>query len=109
METVRIEQWASVRDLVLMSVGTDKGRWWADPAFGSELWLLKQTGKVTRQSAGTVQRMLGECLQWLIDDGIAANIECTAEQSGSNGISYSVAVTKPDGDTVLIKDTWYGI
>lgn len=33
----KIENWSDIRELVLMSIGTDKGRWWAYPEFGSEL------------------------------------------------------------------------
>jgi hypothetical protein len=49
---IRIEQWVSIEELALMSIGTDKGTWWADPDFGSELWLLKKEGKVDGQTAG---------------------------------------------------------
>jgi phage gp46-like protein len=50
--TVHIEQWNDIRVLVLMSIGTDKGTWWADPNFGSELWLLRKTGKVDGGNPG---------------------------------------------------------
>jgi phage gp46-like protein len=76
--TARIEQWNDVRELALMSIGIDKGRWWADPAFGSELWLLRQTGKVDGRTAGTLRRMVLESLQWMITDGLAAKIDCHA-------------------------------
>ena len=41
--------------------GTDKGRWWANPDFGSELWLLRQAGKVDGTTAGKVRAMVLEC------------------------------------------------
>jgi phage gp46-like protein len=50
---MRLEQWASIEELARMSIGTDKGAWWADPGFGSELWLLKKEGKVDGRKAGT--------------------------------------------------------
>ena len=41
----KLENWQDIRELILMSIGTDKGRWWADKEFGSELWKLRQSGK----------------------------------------------------------------
>lgn len=41
--------------------GTDKRRWWANPDFGSELWLLRQAGKVDGTTAGKVRAMVLEC------------------------------------------------
>jgi phage gp46-like protein len=80
METVRIEQWDDIRELALMSIGTDKGTWWADPNFGSELWLLRQNGKVNGQTAGTLRRMVLESLGWIIQSYLAKKIDCTAER-----------------------------
>jgi phage gp46-like protein len=108
-DPIRIQGWADIRELALMSIGTDKGAWWADPGFGSELWLLRQTGKVDDRTAGTVRRMLDECLAWLKEDGLAGGIACTAERGGKNGITYAVTILRPDGDPVIIKDTWYGL
>ena len=51
MEPASIESWNDIRELVLMSIGTDKGTWWADPNFGSDLWILRQEGKVTGKTA----------------------------------------------------------
>jgi phage gp46-like protein len=79
LETIRIEQWNDIRELALMSIGTDKGTWWADLNFGSELWLLRQNGKVDGQTAGTLRRMVLESLQWIIQISLAVKIECTAE------------------------------
>ncbi|MCL2602435.1 MAG: phage GP46 family protein [Treponema sp.] len=106
---VRIENWADIRELVLMSIGTDKGRWFADPEFGSELWLLKKSGKTDGQSADTLKRMVLESLQWLVADGLAQSVHCDATPSGKNKIEYTVTVTRPDGPTVIIKEVWDAI
>jgi phage gp46-like protein len=89
-----------------MSIGTDKGTWFADPGFGSELWLLKKAGKVDGQTAGTLERMLRESLQWLVDDGLASAVDCKAERAGKNRIDYQVTVTRPDGSPVTVKEAW---
>jgi len=109
MEPVKIESWADIQELVSMSIGTDRGKWWADPLFGSELWLLQQEGKVTGKTAGTVQRMILESLQWLKDDGLVKNITCTAELAGKNEINYTVIVDRPGNNPVIVKDVWRAV
>jgi phage gp46-like protein len=104
--TVKIENWADIRELVLMSIGTNKGTWWADVRFGSELWLLKKSGRVDGQTAGTLERMVRECLQWLIDDRLAGTVDCSAERTGKNRIEYTVTVTRPKGDPVMVREVW---
>jgi phage gp46-like protein len=104
--SIRIEQWDSIPELVRMSIGTNKGTWFADPAFGSELWLLKKEGKVDGKTAGTLERMLRESLIWLVDDGLVATIECTAERTGKNRIDYQITVTRFDGSLETVKDMW---
>ena len=110
MEAVtRIENWTDIRELVLMCIGTDRGTWWADPSFGSELWILRQEGNVDNRTAGRVQQMILDCLMWLKDDGLAADIECYAERAGKDEIAYSVTVLRPSGDPVIVKDTWNAV
>jgi phage gp46-like protein len=109
MNTIRIEQCFDIRELALMSIGTDKGSWWADPGFGSELYLLKQNGKVDGKTAGNFKRMLQECLAWIVIDGLARQINCEAERVGKNEIAYVVETISPNGDSVYIKDVWHGV
>jgi phage gp46-like protein len=106
VETVKIENWASIPELVRMSIGTNKGTWFADPAFGSDLWLLKKIGKVDGQTAGTIERVVRESLQWLVDEGLAVTVDCAAERNGKNRIDYQVIVTRPDGSPVVVKEVW---
>ena len=106
---VRIENWADIRELALMCIGTNKGTYWADLSLGSELWILRQEGKVDSRTAGRVKQMILDCLAWLKDDGLASDIECHAEQAGKNEIAYSVTVFRPDGDTVIVKDVWNAV
>jgi phage gp46-like protein len=106
---IKIENWAGIRELVLMCIGTDKGAWWADQSFGSELWKLRQEGKVNNRTVGRVQQMVLECLAWMKTDGLAAGIDCRAEQTGKNEIDYLVTITKHNGDQVRVKDTWYAV
>jgi len=109
LDTIRIEQWNDIRELALMSIGTDKGTWWADPDFGSELWLLRKTGKVDGQTAGTLRRMVLESLQWIIQGSLASKIDCTAERAGKNEIRYCVTIFRPGGNNVLITEVWRAV
>lgn len=105
----RLENWQDIRELVLMSVGTDKGRWWADKEFGSEIWKLRHVGKIMPSTVGTFRQFVLDSLKWLIDDGLAATIECEAEQRERNTIAYRVIVTRPDGKTISVEESWNGI
>jgi len=107
--SARIDQWADIQELVRMSIGTNKGTWPSDPNFGSEIWLLKQTGKVDGQTAGTLERMIRESLQWLIEDKLAATVDCIAERNGKNRIDYRVTVTRPDGSPVTVEEVWSAV
>jgi phage gp46-like protein len=106
---VTVENWNDIRELVQMSIGTDKGSWWADPDFGSELWLLRQSGKVDGRTAGTLRRMILECIQWLINDGLAKKIDCEAERTGKNEISYCVTILGINEYTLQIKEVWNAV
>ena len=104
--SIGIEAWDSIKEPVRMSTGTDKGAWFAGPGFGSGLRLLKKAGKADGQTAGTPERMIRECLQWLPDDGPAASIDCGAERSGKNRIDYRITVIRPDGSPVTVQEVW---
>lgn len=109
MNPGKLENWLDIRELVLMSIGTDKGRWWADKDFGSELWKLRLAGKITPGTAGNLRQMVLDSVQWIVDDGLASRIECTAEQQGRDRIAYCVTVVRPDGSTLELKEAWNGI
>jgi phage gp46-like protein len=107
--SVKIENWADIRELVLMSLGTNKGTWWAYPDFGSELWLLKQSGKVDGQTAGTLRRMILEATAWLVSDSLVKDIECETERTGKHEITYSVIIYHSNNDSNLIKEVWNAV
>jgi phage gp46-like protein len=102
---VAIENWNDIQEMVEMSIGTDKGTWWADPDFGSGLRLLRQEGKVDGRTAGTLRLLILECTQWLADDGLVKKIECEAERTGKDKIVYVVTVFYANGKG-SIKGEW---
>lgn len=79
--------------------GTSRYGWWADTydddgeKFGSRLWLLsrsKATGEVTLLAREYAQ----EALQWLIDDGVATEVNVTAERGEGGHLDLSVEVVR---------------
>lgn len=109
MELAALESFLSIRQLVEMSVGTDRGTWWADENFGSKLWLLRKSGKTGPSLASDVKQALLDCLAWLKADGLVSDIAVETEPIGKYRVDYSITVTRPDGSTDLIKDAWNGI
>jgi len=109
VNTACIENFNDIHELVQMSIGTNKGSWWADPDFGSELYLLRESGKVDGKTAGTFKRLLQECLEWLVEDGIVKKINFIVERTGKCEISYLIEITQPNGSNVFIKDVWNGV
>lgn len=105
MGTGKLENWEDIQELVAMSLGTDKGSCFWDKDFGSDIWLL-QKEKVTATTIGNLRQMILDCTAWLIEDGLAKKIECTAEQTGRNSIAYCVTVYRPIGETIEIKEDW---
>lgn len=106
MEPGKLENWQDIRELVHMSIGTDKGTWWADPLFGCEIWKIKQSGKVTGTTIGTVRRMILESLDWLKQDGLAKDISCTVSQSGKHSLAWVVQVFCLNNETIHVEDSW---
>lgn len=103
MATARLEDFDSIAQLVEMILGTDRGRWWADPSFGSDLWLIRARGKIDETTDLDVfRRVAEEALAWLISDGIADRIEVTPQRSASV-IRYTVTVFSPNGSKAEIK------
>lgn len=109
MELGKLENWQDIRELVLMSIGTNKGTWWADPSFGSELWKLQQSGKVNGETAETVSRMILESLEWLKADGLVQEITCKAALKSKNSITWIVQIYRPNGETISVEDSWNAI
>jgi phage gp46-like protein len=107
--SAKIENWQDIRELALMSIGTDKGSWWANPGFGSDLWLLKREGKIDGNTAGTLARMLRECLAWLVSDGLCESVDAQTERSGKHTILYAITLRKPSGSSEIIREAWSAV
>lgn len=79
--------------------GKSRFGWWADTyaddRFGSRLWLLSRS-KMTDDVAGRAESYAREALQWLLDDGVASEVDVTVERDGTDQLNLAVVITKPD-------------
>lgn len=93
----------------------DRMGWWADlisetgdDQIGSRHWILERIGKVNTDTAVEFESILQEAFEWMLDDGIAAQVVVTAERTESDRIEGSVKIFKPDGDNIPFKFVWDG-
>ena len=88
-----------------------RGGWWADTyskdQFGSKLWLLARS-PVNPTTLLKVRQYAAEALAWMVDAGIAARVDATAERQGLGRVALRVVVTKRDGtkEAVAYPDLW---
>lgn len=75
-------------DLLFSEKFPDYRGWWGDEtsgrandSVGSKLWLLGRS-KSTTDNLRKAERYAKEALQWMVEEGIAAEIKTTAEFSG---------------------------
>lgn len=88
-------------DDVLPDGAEDRRGWWADTdaeegEIGSRLWLLHRE----KQSAQTRNRAVAyarEALQWLIDDGVARQVDVQAEWAELGRLDMQITVWRADG------------
>ncbi len=79
----------------------DRRGWWGDMALddgkpdpiGSRLWLLARA-KATTKTAARAQQYALEALQWLKDDGVAGDIEVTAQYVTAEQLRLTVNIAR---------------
>lgn len=88
---------------------TDRRGWWADPfndrPLGSNLWQLTRAHK-TRATLGIARTYALDCLQWLVDDGVAKLVLVNTFWLASNHIGIAVGIVKPDGTQTRFMFGW---
>lgn len=68
-----------------------------DFEIGSKLWLLGQS-RSTPETVSLAEAYASECLQWLIDDGLAESV-VVAGFISNNNINLEITVNESDGTT----------
>lgn len=94
-------------DILPDSQSTDKRGWWGDLAspdvegdqIGSRLWLLERS-KTTADVLVRAKEYVEECLEWLIEDGIASDIDVAVERQNNPGedrLAIGISIFLVDG------------
>lgn len=87
----------------------DPRGWWgdlgADKPIGSKFWLLERA-KLTQATANSAVDYAKEALQWLVDDGVAASVDATAQIVEPDELILTPVITQPDGKTRSFPFKW---
>lgn len=100
-----IKKTDDIKTLALMSIHTDKGMWWGNDNFGSEIYTLLG-GKLTKETLATFKAMVEECLAWIVADGIASEINVEAKLKDRNTVEYKIIVARPNEKDEIINEVW---
>ncbi len=88
---------ANLEDSLPDGTGDLRG-WWGDTdqnnLIGSHLWLLSRS-KVENSTLSQAEGYVREALKWMIDDGVAEQIDVTAVRLDTYAIGFEVKITKP--------------
>lgn len=78
--------------------GRDPQGWWADPEFGSKLWLLM--GKpITNQTVSRARSYAEQALAWMVTAGICSAVEVVVTRSARPGfLTFDIALVRPRGE-----------
>lgn len=83
--------------------GEDPRGWWGDAfsdlpgdGVGSRLWLL-QRAALTAETVTRARAYALEALQWLVDDGLASQVEVSAQRLGVDALALEILIHRPDG------------
>ncbi len=91
--TMSLFTWRRALDGDVLPDGASRRGWFADPEFGSRLWLLNY-GKLDTAALANAKTYVLEALQWMIDDGILASVEAEVER-GQRGIFMDIKLRAP--------------
>jgi len=82
--------------------------WWGDEfletpgdKIGSKIWTFSR-GKITTQTAASVQVRAQQALQWMVDDGVAQSVDVVATAE-TDRVCIEIAIKRP-GETE--EDKW---
>lgn len=114
---VAMSLWTNRRvDLSQLSIlSKDQMGWWGDltsdiqgDQIGSRLWLLERE-KVTTEVLRRSEDYSVECLQWMIDDGIARSINVSSSYTLSKVMVTVIEIEKPEQEeNIRYEVNWEG-
>jgi phage gp46-like protein len=121
MMSLYTDRRANTDDTLPDSLSEDRRGWWGDQVtefdgdqIGSRLWLLERA-KTTEDNLSDAKFYIEESLQWLLDDGVAQDIEVEVErqnrEDGTATLAALIKILQTDGGVTAIKydDLWRSI
>ncbi len=91
---------------------SDRQGWWAQtyftdtaPSYGSRLWTLQGRG-ITAELLLTVEEMVREALQPLIDEHVVTSLDVRVEHIAEHMVGVQVGVRRTRGTSFAWLDTW---
>lgn len=87
---------AETTDVLPDNTGERRG-YWDDPELGSRLWLLFRSA-LTTDVPDKIERFSRQALEWMIEDGVAADIIVTAERTDVFLVEWEIQIIKPGGE-----------
>lgn len=95
-------------DLIPDGSGDPRG-WWGDAGrdrpLGSRLWLLERAKRSEDTRLRAVD-YISEALAWLIEDGVAEDVQVSAEWQGRGFLGVRIVVVQADGPDVVLTYQW---
>lgn len=91
----------------------DKRGWWGDTLetdgdkIGSKLWQLYRQ-KITTDTIEKIQEYIEDSLQWMLDDGVVADVTVIVERNGLDRIYVEISLSRNSGTvtTIAFDDLW---
>ena len=81
----------------LVPEGQGPQGWWADPTFGSKLWLLRGQ-PIDNRILSRARAYCEQALAWVVTDGIASAVNVEVEKAARGQVSIKVEVVRPRGE-----------
>ena len=89
--------------------GGERRGWWGDALanadgdrIGSRLWTLRRE-KLTANTAQRVKEAVQECMAWLVDDGIARQVQVTTEIQKPDRLATRIELFRTNGQRELVR------
>lgn len=77
---------------------------------GSRLWLLSRE-KLTQETMNRAKEYAAEALQWMIDDGVATQIEIQLERQGLHQLAMAITIYRQTSVALVLRfdQVWEGL
>lgn len=89
-----------------------KRGWWGDmftkidgDQIGSKVWLFERN-TITNSHLAQIEDKVVQGFDWMLKDGVAQSVACTAVRNGTYTVKISVSIKRPDGTDDKFSAIW---